>query len=196
MPPEVPPPRPASRLVRLRPVLLALLALAGVVVAWRLLGKGGAASVPATQDVRGTWQGTFEAAMAALAEQDRAALLEVLTPVGRAALDADLTRFAEGLADPVRGPWLLERIRARWPQVPEALITSARQGRLDDVWTLFMRAATPAGVRPAQAGMLFDPNQTESVDALFRYGDGPEWPIRLVRVQRRWSVDRITLGSP
>lgn len=177
-------------------LLLGILAAAGV-LAWMLLGRHGRGSPGGSAPVlaRDTWRGTFDAAMDALARHDRAALVDLLTPSARATLDLDLTRFAQGLADPVRGPRLLGKVREAWAEVPDALVEGARAARLDDVWTLFLRATTPPGVRPVLAGMRLVPGQTESVEALYRYGDGTELPIVLVRQRERWSVDRLTVGS-
>lgn len=181
-------------LVRL--LLLVLLLGAAGLLAWLLLHRRGPAdgrSAPAP--VTDTWQGTFEAAMDALARQDRAALMALLTPSARATLDLDLQRFASELAHPVRGPRLMAKVREAWPEVPDALVEGARAGRLDDTWTLFLRATTPPGVRPEKAGMRLVPGQTETVEALYRYPGGVELPIVFVRLRERWAVDRLSVGS-
>lgn len=182
---------------RLRPLLLGLTAAAVLALGVAWLRRGGSDPVERAggADARGSVAGTVGAALAALGRLDRAALVELLTPVGRVALEKDLALFGLGLADPARGPRLLAKVRERWPEVPEALIEGARGGRLDDVWTLFLRVTTPPGVLPEQAGMRIDPAAPDRAEVLYRYGAGPELPIRLVRVKGQWSVDQLTLGS-
>lgn len=184
-----------SRALRL--LILGLLALTAGLLGWLVLAGRGGASAPggSSEEARGSVGGTVTAALAALGRLDRPALVDLLTPLGRAALDSDLTLFGAGLADPVRGPRLLAKVRERWPEVPDALVEGARQGRLEDIWTLFLRATTPTGVTPRQAGMRLNPARPDEAEVLYRYGDGPELPIRLVRLRGRWHVDHLTLGS-
>lgn len=184
-----------SRALRL--LVLGLLLLTAGLLGWLVLGRRGAPAGPgeAAEEARGSVGGTVSVALAALARLDRSALMDLLTPLGRTALDNDLTLFGAGLADAVRGPRLMAKVRERWPEVPDALVEGARQGRLDAVWTLFLRATTPPGVAPRQAGMRLDPARPDEAEVLYRYGDGPELPIRLVRLRGRWHVDHLSLGS-
>lgn len=151
---------------------------------------------PASVD-RTAWKPTFEAAMDALTSPERVGLLRLLSPEGRVQLDADLAQLGKSLAHPLQGPPLLAKIRARWPEIPDALIVSTRAGNLDDAWRLWMRASTPPGVRPQQAGMKLEKNKPDDMALLYRYGAerGDELEIRLKRIHGRWFVDFIQLGS-
>lgn len=170
----------------LRPLLpLALLAA--------LAGCGPDASPPAN---RSTWQGAFHAALQALGRQDYAALRELLTPVGKQTLDADLALFGRMVADTHEGPRVMAKVRERWPEVPDALVEGARAGRIVDAWALFLGAGVPRGVQPEGAGMKLDPQRTEEVTAFYRYPGGPNLPIELKRIRGEWAVDKIALGSP
>jgi hypothetical protein len=145
---------------------------------------------------RTEWKPTFEAAMDALVDPDRRALLVLLSPEGRVTLDADLAHLGVGLRDPLEGPRVLAKIRARWPEVPEDLIARARRGDLDAAWQLWMRASTPPGVRPQQAGMKLEKGVTDDLDLLYRYGpDSQELRLRLKRIRGQWFVDFLQLGS-
>jgi hypothetical protein len=145
---------------------------------------------------RTSWQGSFQAALGALARQDYAALRELLTPVGKQTLDADLALFGKLLADPVEGPRVMAKVRRRWADVPDALVEGARAGSLLDAWTLFLGAGVPRGQKPEGAGVKLDPKQPDVVTALYRYPGGPHLPMELKRVRGEWAVDRISLGSP
>ena len=147
---------------------------------------------------RTDWKQTFEAAMDALERVDYRALQALLTPSGRTTLETELHGFSAKLVDPVEGSRMIGKIRARWPDVPEALIEGAKADKVEDAWTLFMRAASPPGVRPRQAGMRMDPTDKNRMQLLYRYGEGTgrELPISLLRHQGRWAVDQIALGPP
>jgi hypothetical protein len=182
-----------------RAALLTALGLGALVLPLAVSGGcGGREGDPPPSIDRTAWKPTFDAAMDALMDPDRRALLRVLSPDGRVALDQDLRVFGEMLAHPIEGPRTLAKLRARWPEVPDALIASARGGNIDDAWRLWMRAQTPPGVRPQQAGMLVEKGNPERMRLLYRYGEGPggELGIELRRIRGQWFVDKIALGSP
>ena len=155
-------------------------------------GCGGQDADPATGD-RTAWQATFESAMDALGNRDYRAFTGLMSSRGRETLERDLVQFTKSLAHPTEGPRLLKNIRARWPEVPDALVVSARGGDVEAAWSLFLGAATPAGVRPRLAGRRFDAGNQDVMALRYRYSENDDLGIELRRVKGKWSVDAIEL---
>src|SRR5688572_10478140 len=84
-------------------------------------GCGGQDDASTASVDRTAWKPTFEAAMDALTNPDRVALLSLMSPEGRVLLDADMAQLGKSLAHPLHGPPFLAKIRARWPEIPDAL---------------------------------------------------------------------------
>lgn len=175
------------------------MARSAVFLAFLLVAAGGAggcggqdpeASAAAN---RTAWKPTFDAAMDALGRRDYRAFSDLMTPSGRATLERDLRLFAKMLADPVEGPRLLGLVRARWPDVPDSLVTAARGGDVEAAWRLFLGAATPTGVMPRQAGIRLDPQNPDAMSLRYRYTETDDLGLEMRRVRGRWSVDAVEL---
>jgi hypothetical protein len=139
------------------------------------------------------WKVTFEAAMDALGKRDYGAFVALMSPRGRETLQRDLTQFTKSLAHPTEGPRLMKNISARWPEVPDELVVSARGGDVEAAWNLFLGAATPAGVRPRLAGMRLDPQHQDSMPLRYRYSENDDLGLELRRIRGKWYVDTIEL---
>jgi hypothetical protein len=176
----------------LRPFRLVSVAALGVLLLG-LGGCGGRDPDPAGALDRSAWKPTFEAAMDALGRRDYRAFTDLMTPIGRETLQRELAKFAEMLADDVEGPRLMGHIRARWPEVPDALVVKARQGDVEAAWAIFLGAATPAGVRPRQAGMRLDPKSQDTMSLRYRYTEADDLGLDMRRIRGRWFVDAIEL---
>lgn len=176
----------APRPFRLVSAAVLALALAGG-------GCGGQETDGAASIDQSAWKPAFEGAMDALGRRDYRAFTALMTPLGRETLDNDLRGFSANLAHPMEGPRLLSHIRARWPEVPDALVVSARGGDLEAAWKLFLGAATPAGVRPRQAGLRLDPKNQDTMSLRYRYSEGDDLGLEMRRIRGRWFVDTIEL---
>lgn len=139
------------------------------------------------------WRTTLESAMDALGKRDYRAFTALMSPRGRATLDRDLAQFTKSLAHPTEGPRLLKNIRARWPEVPDEMVVSARGGDVEAAWNVFLGAATPAGVRPRLAGVRLDVKDQDVMPLRYRYSENDDLGIELRRIRGKWYVDTIEL---
>jgi hypothetical protein len=179
---------------RALPSVSAAAALSTFALTFALLlgGCGGQDAGPAATD-GAAWKATFESAMDALGKRDYRAFTGLMSSRGRETLEKDLVQFTKSLAHPTEGPRLLKNIRARWPEVPDALVVSARGGDVEAAWNLFLGAATPAGVRPRLAGMRLATGNQDVMALRYRYSENDDLGIELRRIRGKWSVDAIEL---
>lgn len=193
--PALPTNVPASRW-RLRGRLLASL-LAGLLLAAPLAGCGGEGAGGSGSTASGSTsaQAAFQRVLDALGRHDYEALMAVLTPVGRTALENDLRAFCASVAHPQEGPRLMGLVRQRWPDVPNELVERVRKGDLRAAWDLFMTAANPPDVQPRQAGVKLDPAKPDETTFFYRYGEGPELAVLLRRARGFWACDQVALGG-
>lgn len=108
-------------------------------------------------DPRASAQGTFDAAMRAVAAADLDALWPLLTESAREGVERELRHWQTRFEDPDEGRFLRAQIRRRLGPVGEDRFELAAKGSLRDVFQLMMEA-DPRPADPKQHAYLVEEN--------------------------------------
>ncbi|MFO0934491.1 MAG: hypothetical protein U1E39_17530 [Planctomycetota bacterium] len=171
-------------------VLVALLAAACGRDAPPRKDAAGNPAAPATVD-RSSPDAVWKAAHAALADGDLARLRPYLTPAGEVRLSRDLEAWRALLTDPATGPRVATRVKL--PDDPAARAAAQAALATGDAAALLrvFMASEPRGPwvpLPTRSGADGD-----RIDLEVPAHGGETRPVRLVRTDDGWRIDRLGL---